>query len=102
MLHLYVAMHRAKCMTCKYYRETTRGKRCIFLSPRDWQATRTRYINMCLGDPKKCPIYNRYEAIINSRDFYKKPQNDANGLSAAPDADIKLTKANADQLISDI
>jgi hypothetical protein len=89
-------------MTCKYYRETSRGKRCIFLSRRDWQTQRTKYINMCLGDPKKCPVYNRYENILNSKDFYRKPQNGADGLSVTPDADIKPTKANADQLISDI
>jgi hypothetical protein len=89
-------------MMCRYYRETNKGKRCIFLSHKDWQTLRTKYISMCLGDPKKCPVYNRYENILNGKDFYKKPQNGANGLSVTPDADIKPTKANADQLISDI
>ncbi|MCI4408551.1 MAG: hypothetical protein JHC26_05625 [Thermofilum sp.] len=89
-------------MMCKYYRDTNKGKRCIFLSPKDWQILKTKYKDMCQGYPKKCPIYNRYEAIINSKDFYKKPKNGVDELSYALDEEIKPTKAKGDDMISEI
>jgi hypothetical protein len=89
-------------MMCKYYRQTIKGNRCIFLSFKDWQVLNTKYINMCQGDPKKCPIYNRYETIINSKDFYKKPQNSDKGLNVTSDEEIRLTKAKGDDMISEI
>ncbi|MCI4407702.1 MAG: hypothetical protein JHC26_01330 [Thermofilum sp.] len=89
-------------MVCKYYRQTNKGKRCVFLSPKDWQLLKPKYFNMCQGDPKRCPIYNRYENLINSKDFYKKPQNSDTGLNVTPDEEIKPTKAKGDDVISEI
>jgi hypothetical protein len=87
-------------VVCRYYRETSRGKRCIFLSPKDWNVLRHRYIGMCLGSPAACPIYNRCQSILNGRGFGMKSKNHTQRQGAAPGGDPGSTGASLDDAIS--
>ncbi|MEZ0345518.1 MAG: hypothetical protein ABWK01_03125 [Infirmifilum sp.] len=41
---------------CKYYRQTARGARCIFIGAAEWKAVSEKYLQFCKSGGAGCPV----------------------------------------------
>jgi len=47
---------------CRYFQQTFRGKRCVFVDVGDWQKVKGTYLEYCRNGGAGCPVY----ALVNT------------------------------------
>ncbi|PLJ76769.1 MAG: hypothetical protein B7L53_09925 [Thermofilum sp. NZ13] len=42
--------------TCRYFRQTARGLRCVFIGVAEWRALGEKYLSYCKSGGSGCPV----------------------------------------------
>lgn len=60
---------------CRYYRNTARGNRCVFIGVAEWKALGDKYLQYCKAGGSGCPILASLGKKIVNNSGLRKGEN---------------------------